>query len=373
MHVLLVTREFPPSVVGGVAYHSYNLARALRDLGHDVSVLTAEADRTTDDGTAFDLDGIDVVRLTIHERGSPRLWFDREVRRFLDEDRQFDDIDLVHSHEYLDFRRLDMAAPAILKVHFNLSSKPRFREFDHLNRPLRIGARLGYRAVVNPLEQRLARRAVDSADGQLFVSELVRNRCRRDHGSSAIGEHAVVYNGVDADRFTTGDDPSRDYFLFVGGTQRRKGYDVLTTAARDGRLERPLRVVGADRPTDASLPNGVVYEGHVDHERLPHLYRDALAVVHPALYEPFGNVVLESLACGTPVVVSGPSHCGAAELLDGTVATLVDPLSPTELRCALTTVPAELVPSSDCRSIAKRYTWTRVAERTVEFGASLRS
>lgn len=98
-----------------------------------------------------------------------------------------------------------------------------------------------------------------------------------------------------------------DYLLYVGALEPRKGLDVLGGAyarARAVGLRSSLVVVG-DGPVGPSLDApGVVRTGRVSDLELAALYAGALATVLPSHMEGFGFTPLESLAAGTPVVVS---------------------------------------------------------------------
>lgn len=97
----------------------------------------------------------------------------------------------------------------------------------------------------------------------------------------------------------------RDGLVFVGHAFRRKGLDRLIAALPVG---VPLTVIGAGQ---GPRREGIRYLGPAP--ALPHIASAAL-LVHPARYEPYGNVVAEAVACGTPAVASDAT--GAACLLD---------------------------------------------------------
>lgn len=107
------------------------------------------------------------------------------------------------------------------------------------------------------------------------------------------------------------------YLLSVGVLQPRKNLAGLVAAYGRSRAEHgltePLVVVGKtgwlaqpifDRVADLGLTDHVRFLGYVPDDDLPGLYGGALFTLYPSLYEGFGLPPLESLACGTPVIVS---------------------------------------------------------------------
>jgi glycosyltransferase involved in cell wall biosynthesis len=145
----------------------------------------------------------------------------------------------------------------------------------------------------------------------------------------------VVGNGVD-ERFTPGDAPAAraavraafgldgPFVLHVGSLEPRKGLGVLIEAATGA--DWRLVLAGspghrADRIQLAAAAAGAALLGEVDNDALVDLYRAAEVVAAPALYEGFGIVPLEAMACGTPVVAAAPA--GALEETVGDAAVLV--------------------------------------------------
>jgi UDP-glucose:(heptosyl)LPS alpha-1,3-glucosyltransferase len=163
----------------------------------------------------------------------------------------------------------------------------------------------------------------------------------------------VIYNGIDTTRFspaasrTAARAEVQDLvqarmsdsvvLLFVGYSFRRKGLaQVIRAMAAVGEERLELWVAGGDDPIpyqrlarELGVEERVRFLGH--RSDVAGLMRAADAFVMPASYEPFGLVLLEALACGTPVITSRAA--GVAELMtDGREGyTVSDPFDTSEL------------------------------------------
>jgi UDP-glucose:(heptosyl)LPS alpha-1,3-glucosyltransferase len=191
---------------------------------------------------------------------------------------------------------------------------------------------------------------------------------------------AVLYNGVDLNRFhprKRGEnrDQIRNRWkipcdsplvLFVGSGFRRKGLDQLLSIWKSPRLDRVfLLVVGADARldryqarADVVAPGRIVFAGRQND--VENYYAAADVVALPSLQEAFGNVVLEALAAGLPVLVS--RDVGAAEIIRGTLAQGIVDLN-NEAEKIETKLLWLLEKSKDpccmrqARSLAEEYSW----------------
>ncbi|MGH7797741.1 MAG: glycosyltransferase family 4 protein [Candidatus Binatia bacterium] len=190
----------------------------------------------------------------------------------------------------------------------------------------------------------------------------------------------VLYNGVDLNRFQPAKrgeirDRIRNRWkipcdsplvLFVGSGFRRKGLDHLLSIWNSPRLDGVfLLVAGTDARlgryqarADAVAPGRIVFAGRQDD--IENYYAAADVVALPSLQEAFGNVVLEALAAGLPVLVS--RAVGAAEIVHGVLSEgIVDlNIEPEKLEEKLLWV---LEKSKDpccarqARSLAEEYSW----------------
>jgi glycosyltransferase involved in cell wall biosynthesis len=183
-----------------------------------------------------------------------------------------------------------------------------------------------------PSRRRAIVKVLEEADAVICVSEHLA-RAARQLARRGTPIH-VVRRGVDLDRFCAGDrasararlgwDPGRRVLLWVGRLAPEKGLDVLIDAC--ARLPRsldfslylvgdgPLRGELVDRARRAGLAQRIMFAGTVPHGALPDWFRAADLTVLPSRSEGVPNVLLESIACGTPFVASDVG--GVAEIAD---------------------------------------------------------
>lgn len=193
---------------------------------------------------------------------------------------------------------------------------------------------------------------------------------------------AVIYNGVDTERFHPAKrdsvglavrqrhdiPPDAPLVLFVGNGFQRKGLDRLLALWDSPPMKDVyLLVVGDDARLgryrawgDKIAPGRVVFAGRRDD--VENFYAAADMVALPSLQEAFGNVVLEALASGLPVLVS--ASAGAAEILAGRLlkGAIARGDEPAELAGAI----ADLLRASsdatlrrEARQLAQEYSWPK--------------
>lgn len=120
----------------------------------------------------------------------------------------------------------------------------------------------------------------------------------------------VVYNGLDASKFKFRDN-KEDFLLFLARLSPQKGPDAAIRVAKN--LGRKLVIAGKKAPADAAYlaekvdpfidGNQIKYVGEVDFATKVALYSQAACLLHPINFiEAFGMTLIESMACGTPVV-----------------------------------------------------------------------
>lgn len=153
---------------------------------------------------------------------------------------------------------------------------------------------------------------VDLSDIVITVSKELKNYFI-DKGVER-GKVKVLYNGVDMKKYRPIKKPPGLRMLFVGKLIERKGVVYLLKAFRNIRKEIPdakLSIVGRKdekspyfKEIQENLMEGVELTGVVSEDELVRHYQNATLLLHPALYEAFGMTLVESMACGTPVIAT---------------------------------------------------------------------
>lgn len=212
----------------------------------------------------------------------------------------------------------------------------------------------------------LERRAAHRADLVLTLSESARTDLEGVLGLSRSKIRVTYLGAPPLDPEPSSKEP---YFLFVGGTEKRKNLGVVLDAFKslDG---FELRVVGPHTATpvhDARREqNGVRWLGFVGAEELVELYRHATALVFPSRYEGFGLPVVEAMARRTPVIASDRSSI--PEVARG-AAILVDPDDVDGLRDAMRRVAGEAGLRAELErrgaEVAAGFSWEETARATV--------
>jgi len=255
----------------------------------------------------------------------------------------------------------------------------------------------------------LEKTAYQNADGVIAVSKSMKQDVKRLYG--VPGEKVeVIHNGIDDHEYLPksdpraiaryGIDPARPYVLMVSRITRQKGIlhfleairylksgvqAVLCVSSPD--TEQYLREVSQKiEEVRANAANPVIWVSEtVPREDLISVYSHASVFVCPSIYEPFGLINLEAMACGTPVVASAVGGIPEA-VEDGKTGRLVrfrpksesdpEPADPAgfarDLAGAidgLLSDPKRMeIMSRDARlRIEERFSWKAIARKTLDF------
>jgi starch synthase len=318
MRITILTNEYPPHVYGGAGVHVEYLTRELARLDggrHRVAVLCF-GEQSIREGN-LTVQG--VGGLSIPCVGDPRHGkFLDALGRDLAMTGQVAEADIVHCHTWYTHlagclvQQL-VGARLVLTTHSLEPHRPWKAE--------QLGT--AYQA-----STWVERTAYQNADGVIAVSTAMREDVQSLYGVPA-DRVRVIPNGIDPNQYrpTTdrsvlaryGIDPARPYVLFVGRITRQKGILHLVNAIPH--LRNGVQVVlcaGAPDTEEigremaerveqarAATANPIVWVRQmVPREDVIPLYSQAALFVCPSVYEPFGIINLEAMACGTPVVAS---------------------------------------------------------------------
>jgi glycosyltransferase involved in cell wall biosynthesis len=179
----------------------------------------------------------------------------------------------------------------------------------------------------------------------------------------ARGKTEVVDSGVDVERFVVAPAPNgATRYVCVGSLIERKNVLRLARAfeAIDG--NGTLTFVG-DGPLRPQLEGRerVTVTGRLPYDLIPDQIAQAHVVCQPSLIEPFGQALLEAMACGRSVVATRIG--GPPEFVPPEAGILVDPVDEEALRHALRAAAALPCPNPAARAAAEAHDISRQAEK----------
>jgi spore coat protein SA len=247
------------------------------------------------------------------------------------------------------------------------------------------GARLIYHAH-NPLTDRPHRAAFKAftPDACIFVSDFLRQRALR--WIPWLTNTYVVHNGADDSDFYPASPESRPnnpvpVVLFVGRLVPIKGVHVLIDAMRilqERNVGILCRIVGSSflhgskatpyvRNLIENQPANVEFNGFCAHTDVANQYRAADILCCPSVWqEPFGNVNIEAMACGIPVVATRVG--GIPEIAADGGVILVGPNSTVELADALQKLAEDenlraQIAAEGLDAFKRRFTWAAICDQ----------
>ena len=399
MRIALFTNEYPPNVYGGAGVHVEYLARELAradGAAHHVDVLAFGDQRETRGNLR--VRGI-AAPATIPAQDPRHTRLLEAFARDLAMAGAAEAPDIVHCHTWYTHLAGCIARPLTgarlaLTTH---SLEP--------HRPWKV-EQLGtaYEATTW-----VERTAYGNADGVIAVSEAMKADVQSLYGV-VPGRVRVIHNGIDPDEYAPRDapatlrrlgvDPAAPIVLFVGRITRQKGIlhlvrairhlpagtqAVLCAGAPDTEaiaLEMAVAVDEARRDAAADI---VWIAEMLPKEDVIALYSHAAVFVCPSVYEPFGIINLEAMACETPVVASAVG--GIPEIVvHGETGLLVpfeaegggsaEPRDAAAFSAALAAAVSELLRDDARREamgrasrarVLERFSWRRIAELTLAF------
>ncbi len=381
----MLTWEYPPNIIGGISRHVDELSRFLVKKGVDVTILTPE---TLGSPLFEKVGGVNVFRVQIQVPApSFHIWiylmnhfFSKKIGHLIKDVGPFD---IVHAHDW-------MVVPSASEAKHYTTSKMvlTFHSFEFKR---------------SQGSQTLESRMIESLEwwGSYESSKIIvcSNSMRRDaeqRFNLSPRKISVIPNGVDQDRIKIDFDYDRtrerygvywgeQMILFVGRLTSQKGCEYLIRAMPQilSRHNAKLIVVG-DGPSRSYLESEVSrlglsgrvrFTGFLSDQEMVKLMKSADVLVVPSIYEPFGIVALEAMAAGVPVVASDVD--GLSEIIKHEVNGLkVFPHDPLSIFWGVDRVLsdhslAESLKRGGKESIEKEFSWSIIADKTVDLYKSL--
>ncbi|MGA3169942.1 MAG: glycogen synthase [Chthoniobacteraceae bacterium] len=391
MKALFLTNEYPPNVYGGAGVHVDYLSRELAKL-IDVEVRCFGNQDETREHLRVRGFGLDMTGWTAPKNLQSVFG---AVRHCTDFNTSAIDADIVHCHTwYTHFggilAKLNYGIPLVITSHSIEPLRPWKRE--------QLGGGYDFSCWVE-------RTAMQMADAVIAVSKEVRADILRLFDIPPERVH-IIYNGIDTDEYRPvtrddalrrhGIDPSVPFILFVGRIARQKGIIHLVNAIRylDPGMQVVLCAGAPDTPEIAAEMKAAVAAAHaarpgviwvqemVDKAAVVQLYSHAAIFCCPSIYEPFGIINLEAMACETPVVATAVG--GIKEVVvDGETGFLVpldqlnespfEPVNPDQFARDLAAKINLLMSDPDLRTrfgkagrrrAAELFSWKAIAQQT---------
>lgn len=315
MKILMLTWEYPPRIVGGIARVVHDLSKRLIKDGHEVTVITYR------DGNVPEYEndkGVEVYRVDnymIH----PNNFIDwimqlnfNMIAKATEVINKEGGFDVIHAHDWL----VTYAAKS-LKQSFNL---PMVATIHATEAGRNSGIHDDTQRYINDTEWLLTYEATEV---------IVNSNYMKGHVQGLFGlpfdKISVIPNGINLNNFTG---IERDYdfrrkfamdnekiILYVGRLVYEKGVQHLISAMLkilDHYHDSKLVIAGKGGMLDElrsqvdsmGLSNKVYFTGYLNQKEVQKMYKCADVAVFPSTYEPFGIVALEAMLAGIPTVVS---------------------------------------------------------------------
>ncbi len=314
MKVIFYTREYPPNVYGGAGVHVEYLAKELSRFMEVEVRCFGDQDSTDEHLRILGFNSDFLPTINTKSELSPIF---KTLNTCIQMNGGVMNADLVHCHTwYAQFAgilsKLCYGTPLIVTTHSLEPLRPWKRE--------QLGR--GYDA-----SSWIEKTAIEMADAVIAVSQETKLDVLR-HFDLDEKKISVIYNGIDLDeyKFTAdtsalekyGIDPSRPYVLFVGRITRQKGIIHLVNAIKY--IDRATQIVLCAGAPDTEaigremkvsveevqkIRSNVIWIAEmVSKKEVIQLYSHAAVFCCPSIYEPFGIINIEAMACKTAVVAS---------------------------------------------------------------------
>ncbi|HHU51328.1 MAG TPA: glycosyltransferase family 4 protein [Firmicutes bacterium] len=389
MRVLMLSWEYPPKVIGGIAPHVHDLSIALCRRGQEVHVLTVG---TAESGEEEYEKGVTVHRCKMDNPEPPDFisWTLQLnlnlVEKVMGLAKQGETFDLIHAHDWLvayagKLLKHVWRIPMLATIHATEWGRNNGLHNETQRYISNIEWWLGYEAwrVICCSRYMFAelRRIFQLPEDKI---RIIPNGVFPEAFRSLSVNPQEIRNRYAA--------PHEKIVFYVGRLVFEKGLDLLLEAAVKvlSRVNDVKFVIAGKGPYEAHLKEKArrlgIYEriyftGYIDDQIRNALFNTASVAVFPSIYEPFGIVALEAMAAGTPVVVTDTG--GLGEVVhhgrNGLKAFSNSPDSLADNIIWMITHPgqAQEMKRQAWSEVETVYSWDKIAEETINVYEEVRA
>src|SRR4051794_24194038 len=317
--VLILSWEYPPLIEGGLARHVRKLSEALVDRGTEVHVLTRGGEESPAEET---MNGVAIHRIREPKRPTDLAEFVTWVERMNSdmlaagvELGDGGDFDIVHGHDWLVANACDhlakrFGAPLVTTIHATEHGRHQGWVDKHPQ------------SYIHGVERWITNRSERVIACSVYMREQI-----ADIFGVEEDLITVIPNGIDPADLVTQDEaelarlrsefaqPDEKLVLLIGRLVYEKGFQLALEAMPEILEQVPgtrFLVAGSGtheaelhrQASELGLMEHGTFLGWIGDDVLHSLYRISDLTVVPSIYEPFGLVALEAMACGCPCIVA---------------------------------------------------------------------
>jgi len=370
MKVTFIAREYPPYVYGGAGVHLRYLARELSKI-MDVEVRCFGDQDVKENVRVKGYQPWNKLKCVSEPKFNPVFdTFSTNLLMLCDNI----DSEFVHTHTWYGH------FAGFLAKNFY---KKKFVATCHSLEPLRPWKKDQLSEAYN-VSTWMEKTGIENADVIIAVSKLMKEDIVK-HFNIQPEKVVVIHNGIDLEKwkYIPMDDSLKkeyaikdDYILFIGRPTPQKGMEYLVDAADEIPVQIVIGAVGADtKDYEVKMNEKVKKKKNIlwIHKRLKEeeyvqLYSSAKVFVCPSVYEPFGIINLEAMACKTPVVASAVGGIKEVVIPEKT-GILVEPSNPIQIAEAVNRLLrneklSKKFGENGRERVERYFSWSNIAEQT---------
>lgn len=381
MKIMMLSWEYPPRIVGGIARVVHDLSHMFTKQGHEVHVITYQEGDTKE----FERDGdVYVHRVTNYPINANNFidWVMQlnfcMVEKAADVIKEYGKFNVLHAHDWL----VAYAARAIKRTY----KLPLVATIHATESGRNRGIHNQSQGYVNDVEWMLTYEASQVICNSMYMKNEIKNL----FGKPLEDVH-VVPNGINVNKF---DGKERDWefrrnyaadyekiIFFAGRIVNEKGIQVLLNAAPKILANYPnVKFVIAGRgpcmeelqglTNYLGLNQKVYFTGYLNDVQITKMYKAIDIATFPSLYEPFGIVALEGMLAGAATVVSDSGGLNeiVSHRIDGMKSYAGNPnsLADSILECLYDEQLCAQMAKKAHEKVVKEFNWDTISKKTMD-------